>query len=42
VVFDIGYTLANSEKFPNWKEDDSFRPLRDAMMKGIDTMEGIP
>ena len=30
VVFDVGYTLANSSKFPNWKKDDEFRPIRDA------------
>ena len=30
VVFDIGYTLANSSKFPNWNKDDEFRALRDA------------
>ena len=30
VVFDVGYTLANSSKFPNWKKDDEFRAIRDA------------
>ena len=30
VVFDIGYTLANSSKFPNWKKQDEFRSIRDA------------
>ena len=29
VVFDIGYTLANSSKFPNWKKEDEFRSIRD-------------
>ncbi len=30
VVFDIGYTLSNSNDFPNWYKDDEFRPIRDA------------
>ena len=30
VVFDIGYTLANSSKYPNWNKEDEFRPIRDA------------
>ena len=30
VVFDIGYTLSNSDKYPNWYEDDEFRAIRDA------------
>ena len=42
VMFDMGYTLANSDKFPNWSIDDDFRPLRDEMMKAIDTMEDTP
>jgi len=42
VTFDIGYTLANSSKFPNWREDDDFRPLRDEMMKEINTREETP
>ena len=29
VVFDVGYTLANSSKFPNWKKEDEFRSIRD-------------
>ena len=42
VAFDVGYTLANSNKFPNWKIDDDFRPLRDEMMKAINTMDATP
>jgi Zn-dependent M28 family amino/carboxypeptidase len=30
VTFDIGLTLANSRKFPNWVKNDDFRPIRDA------------
>ena len=30
LTFDIGYTLANSDKFPNWSKDDDFRVIRDA------------
>jgi Zn-dependent M28 family amino/carboxypeptidase len=30
VTFDIGLTLANSKKFPNWSKDDDFHPIRDA------------
>ena len=29
VAFDVGYTLANSSKFPNWNEEDEFRSIRD-------------
>ena len=32
ISFDVGYTLANSSKFPNWKKNDDFRPVRDASM----------
>ena len=35
VVFDVGYTLANSSKFPNWNKDDDFRPIRDASRREI-------
>lgn len=35
VVFDIGYTLSNSSKFPNWKKDDEFRPIRDASRREV-------
>lgn len=30
VTFDIGLTLANSTKFPNWVKGDDYRPIRDA------------
>jgi len=42
VTFDIGYTLANSNNFPNWIIDDDFRPLRDEMMKELNATENAP
>ena len=39
VVFDIGYTLANSSKFPNWNKDDEFRPIRDTSRREIKLMK---
>lgn len=39
VVFDIGYTLANSTEFPNWNKDDEFRPIRDASRREINLMK---
>jgi len=34
ILFDIGYTLSNEEKFPNWHRDEEFRAIRDGMMQG--------
>ncbi len=42
VVFDIGYTLANSSKFPNWNKDDEFRALRDASRAEAEAMHSAP
>ena len=42
VTFDIGYTLANSNKFPNWSENDEFRSLRDEMMNPTATLNATP
>lgn len=42
VMFDMGYSLANSDKFPNWSIDDEFRPLRDEMMKSTDMSGHTP
>ena len=39
VIFDVGYTLANSSKFPNWNKDDEFRPIRDASRREIKLMK---
>ena len=30
ISFDIGYTLSNQTRWPNWAKDDEFRPVRDA------------
>lgn len=35
VYFEIGYKLANTDKFPEWKPGSHFKPVRDAMMKKI-------
>ncbi|WP_418153027.1 M28 family peptidase [Litorimonas sp. RW-G-Af-16] len=32
LLFDLGYTMANSEDWPNWYAGTEFRALRDAMM----------
>ncbi|MCH8327425.1 MAG: M28 family peptidase [Candidatus Marinimicrobia bacterium] len=29
ITFDIGYTLSNQTKWPNWYKNDEFRPIRD-------------
>ncbi|MCH8289307.1 MAG: M28 family peptidase, partial [Candidatus Marinimicrobia bacterium] len=42
VVFDIGYTLANSSKFPNWNKDDEFRALRDASRAEAELIHSAP
>lgn len=42
VMFDMGYSLANSDKFPNWSIDDDFRPLRDEMMKSTNISGHTP
>jgi Zn-dependent M28 family amino/carboxypeptidase len=33
LLFQLGYELANSRKFPQWKEGSEFKPTRDKMMK---------
>jgi len=30
ITFEIGYTLSNESKWPNWYKDDEFRALRDS------------
>lgn len=42
VVFDIGYTLANSSKFPSWNKDDEFRALRDASRAEAESLHSAP
>jgi Zn-dependent M28 family amino/carboxypeptidase len=33
LVFEVGYEVANGEKFPEWKSGNEFKPKRDAMLK---------
>jgi len=33
LVFELGYEVANGDKFPEWKVGNEFKPKRDAMMK---------
>jgi Zn-dependent M28 family amino/carboxypeptidase len=33
LVFEIGYEVANGDKFPEWKSGNEFKPKRDAMLK---------
>lgn len=33
LLFEVGYQVANGEKFPEWKPESEFKPKRDAMMK---------
>ena len=34
LLFEVGSQIANSDKFPEWKPGNEFKPKRDAMMKG--------
>jgi Zn-dependent M28 family amino/carboxypeptidase len=33
LLFEVGYEVANSDKFPEWKSENEFKPKRDAMQK---------
>jgi len=33
VVFEVGYEVANGDKFPEWKPGNEFKPKRDAMLR---------
>ena len=33
LLFEVGYQVANADKFPEWKPGVEFKPKRDAMMK---------
>jgi Zn-dependent M28 family amino/carboxypeptidase len=33
LVFEVGYEVANGNKFPEWKSGNEFKPKRDAMLK---------
>jgi hypothetical protein len=32
LLFEVGYEVANEEKYPTWLEGSEFKPKRDAMM----------
>src|ERR1700693_352140 len=32
-LFEVGYQVANADKFPEWKPGNEFKPKRDAMLK---------
>jgi Zn-dependent M28 family amino/carboxypeptidase len=33
LLFEVGYQVANADKFPEWKAGNEFKPKRDAMVK---------
>jgi hypothetical protein len=33
LLFEVGYSVANGDKFPEWKPRAEFRARRDAMLK---------
>lgn len=33
LLFEVGYEVANGDKYPEWKRGNEFKPKRDAMMK---------
>jgi len=33
LVFEVGYELANGDKFPEWKPGSEFKAKRDSMLK---------
>ena len=33
LLFEVGYEVANTDKFPEWKSGNEFKPKRDAMLK---------
>jgi Zn-dependent M28 family amino/carboxypeptidase len=33
LLFEVGYQVANADKFPEWKVGNEFKPKRDAMMR---------
>src|SRR4029077_10987688 len=33
LLFEVGYQVANADKFPEWKAGNEFKPKRDAMIK---------
>ncbi len=39
ILFDVGYTISNQYRFPNWYKGDEFRPVRDAALKAASNQE---
>ncbi|HWY41190.1 MAG TPA: M28 family peptidase [Chthoniobacterales bacterium] len=33
LLFEVGYQVANADKFPEWKPENEFKPKRDALLK---------
>jgi len=33
LLFQVGYEVANDNKYPEWKPGNEFKPQRDAMIK---------
>ncbi len=33
ILFDVGYTISNQRRFPNWYKGDEFRHVREAAVK---------
>jgi len=33
LLFQVGYDVANTDKFPEWKPGNQFKPKRDALMR---------
>ena len=33
LLFEVGYQVANADKFPEWRPGNEFKPKRDAMLK---------
>ena len=33
LLFDVGYQVANGDKYPEWKPGIEFKPKRDEMMR---------
>ena len=33
LLFEVGYEVANSDKFPEWKPGSEFKAKRDSMLK---------
>ncbi len=41
IMFDVGYTIGNQSKFPNWNKRDDFRAIRDQAMRAAREAETV-